>query len=42
MELMDKSLDYVCRLVYSRLNERIPEPIVASMAYAVSNILKNL
>ena len=36
MELMDRSLDIVCRSVYNKLKERIPESIVGSMAFAVS------
>ena len=36
MELMDKSLDKLCHLVYNRLGEVIPELMVGKMAEAVS------
>ena len=36
MELMDKSLEKLCDLVYNRLGEVIPELIVGKMAEAVS------
>ena len=35
MELMDKSLDKLCHLVYKRLHEVIPEIIVGRMAESV-------
>lgn len=37
MELMDRSLDILCRTVYSTLGDRIPEEVVGRMAYSVSD-----
>ena len=39
MELMDKSLDKLCHLVYNRLQEVIPELIVGRMAESVMTII---
>ena len=36
MELMDKSLEKLCHLVYNTLGKAIPELIVGKMAEAVS------
>ena len=42
MELMDKSLDKLCHLVYNRLGEVIPELMVGKMAEAVSEEFNQL
>lgn len=36
MELMDTSLDKLYKIVYGKLNEKLPEPIIGKVAVAVS------
>ena len=37
MEMMDRSLHEVYKLVYDKLHLRIPEPVVGRMAESVSH-----
>lgn len=42
MELMDRSLDQLYKLVYEKLKLRIPESVVGKMAEAVRSLYKYL
>lgn len=39
MELMDMSLNDLYKLVYDKLKEKIPEPVIGKMAESVSHSL---
>lgn len=42
MELMDASLEKLCKYVYDTILQRIPEHILGKIAVAVSNYNENI